>query len=152
VATPAKKQFDESLINFYDEQLVAHADTVFRFAFALTLSLDGAMRCVKHTFHQLASHLDRIAGGSEANAAFVLVAEAWKAYHDLKNQKFQEGQSAVTKALKPLSLESRAALVAVDVAGLAAPEAARALGWEEKELRMHLAAARRTLMSGALEL
>lgn len=152
MATPAKKPYNESLINFYDEHLVGHADTVYRFAFALTLSLDGALRCVRHTYQQLASHLDKIVGGTEANATFVLISEAWKAYHDLKNQKYQEGQSAVTKALKPLSLEARAALIAVDVAGLSATEAARALGWNEKDLRTNLAGARRSLMTGALEL
>ena len=36
MSTPAK-QYDEALVNFYEEQLVSHADTAYRFAFALTL-------------------------------------------------------------------------------------------------------------------
>ncbi len=151
MSTPAK-QYDESLINFYEEQLVSHADTVYRFAFALLLSLDGAARCAKRTFQNIAAQLEKVHGAGDANTNLMLIGETWKTYQDLKGQKFNEGQSAVTKVLKPLSIEARAALVAVDIAGLSASDAARALGWQEKDLRVHLATARRSLMKSTLEL
>ena len=66
MSTPAK-QYDEALVNFYEEQLVAHADTAYRFAFALTLSLDGAAKCTKKTFEKLASNLEKAHGGGDAN-------------------------------------------------------------------------------------
>jgi hypothetical protein len=152
VATTAK-QYDESLINFYEEQLVAHADAAYRFSFGLTLSLDGAQKIVRRTFQSLAASLETIRGHrDDAGTTFLLISECWKAYNEVKSQKFTEGQSAVTKALKALPLETRAALVAVDVAGLAPADAAKALGWTEKDLRVRLAAARRTMMGNALEL
>ena len=151
MSTPAK-QYDESLINYYEEQLVPHADTVYRFAFALLLSLDGAAKCAKKTFQNLAASLDKVHGAGDPNTNLLLISETWKTLQELKNQKFTEGQSAVTKALKPLKPEQRAALVAVDVAGLSAADAARALGLAEKDLRMHLAGARRSLMKSTQDL
>ncbi len=150
MSTPAK-QYDEALVNFYEEQLVSHADTAYRFAFALTLSLDGAARCTKKTFQQLSSNLEKAHANGDANTTLLLIAETWKAVMELKGQKFAEGQSAVTKVLKPLSIESRAALAAVDVCGLLPGDAARALAWSEKDLRSHLAKARKALMASTLD-
>jgi hypothetical protein len=150
VSTPAK-QYDEALVNFYEEQLVSHADTAYRFAFALTLSLDGAAKCTKKTFQQLSANLEKAHGAGDANTTLLLIAETWKTVQELKGQKFSEGQSAVTKVLKPLSLEARAALASVDVAGLLPSDAARALGWAEKDLRTHLAKARKALMASTLD-
>ena len=70
----------------------------------------------------------------------------------MKKQSFKEGQSAVTKTLKPLSERARAALVAVDVLGLQPQEAAEAFAWEEKEVRANLASARKHLVNEKLEL
>ena len=150
MSTPAK-QYDEALVNFYEEQLVSHADTAYRFAFALTLSLDGAAKCTKKTFQHFSANLEKAHGNGDANTTMLLIAETWKAVQEAKGQKFAEGQSAVTKVLKPLSLEARAALAAVDVAGLPPADAARALGWAEKDLRMQLAKARKALMASAFD-
>jgi hypothetical protein len=145
---------DESLVNYYDEQLVAQADTIYRFAFALTLSLDGALECVRRTYRDVVLNLGRVEdeGDTLVAATSVLVAACWQSYQKVKGQKYPEGQSAVTRALKPLAVEARAALVAVDVAGLPPAEAAKALQWSETELRTQLAAARRTLMAAKLDL
>lgn len=151
MAQPAAKQYDESLINFYEEHLVGHADTLYRFAFALTLSLDGAAQCVRKTYKDVSGKLENLHGGGEPNVALVLISECWKAFAAMKGQKFTEGQSAVTRALKPIPLEGRAAMVAVDVAGLSPAEAAKALGWGEKDLRHKLAEARRSLMMSTLD-
>jgi hypothetical protein len=148
----AAKQFDEALISFYEEELLSQADAVYRFAFALTLSLDGAGLLVRRTFQDVASRLERLEAGDEGNWMSVLIAECWKQYGSTKGQKFTEGQSAAIKALKPLPVEQRAALVAVDVAGLAPAGAAQAFGIGEKELRGRLTAARRALMGGGIEL
>jgi hypothetical protein len=146
---------DESLVNYYDEQLVSQADTIYRFAFALTLSLDGALECTRRTYRDVVNELggaDGDGGDSLVAATSLLVAACWQSYLKMKGQKFPEGQSAVTRALKPLAVEARAALVAVDVAGLPPAEAAKALTWSEPELRKQLAEARRTLMTAKLDL
>jgi hypothetical protein len=148
----AAKQFDEALISFYDEELLSQADAVYRFAFALTLSLDGAGVLVRRTYQDVASRLERLEAGDDANWTAVLIAECWKQFGGTKGQRFSEGQSAAIKALKPLPVEQRAALVAVDVAGLSPADAASALGSPEKELRSRLTAARRALMGGNIEL
>lgn len=152
MSTPAAKQYDEALINFYDEQLVAHADTVYRFAFALTLSLDEAMRVVRRTYQSLSANLEKVHAAGDVSAMTQLIGEAWKVYGSVKGNRPVDAQSAVTRALKPMALEPRAALVAVDVAGLSPTDAARALGWSEKDLRTHLAGARRTLMMSSLDI
>ncbi len=147
------KQHDEALINYYEEHLLTRADAVYRFAFALTLSLDGAWQCVEKTYRSIADGLEKFhgAGGLANNASALLVSECWKAYGTLKDKKFTAGQSAVTKAMKPLAVESRAALAAVDVIGLSPADAAKAMGWNETELRKQLAGARRTLMMSTLD-
>lgn len=147
-------QHDETLINYYEEHLLTRADAVYRFAFALTLSLDGAWQCVQKTYRNVADSLEKhhsASGSVAANAAALLVSECWKTFGSLRDQKFTAGQSAVTKALKPLAVESRAALVAVDVIGLSPGDAAKALGWNEIELRKQLAGARRSLMMSTLD-
>ncbi len=147
----AARQYDESLVNFYEEQLVSRADTVYRFAFALTLSLDGAHRCVEKTFRDVSANLEKIHGSGDPNVLAILLSYCWRAYADLKGQTFIEGQSAVTKALKNLPPDARAALAAVDIAGLSPAEAARVLAWGEPDLRSHLAQARKALMMSALD-
>lgn len=147
----AARQYDESLVNFYEEQLVAQADTVYRFAFALTLSLDGAHRCVEKTFRDLSANLEKIHGSGDPNVLAILLSYCWRAYGDLKGQSFPEGQSAVTKALKTLDAGGRAALAAVDIAGLAPAEAARVLALAEPDLRVNLAQARKALMMSTLD-
>jgi DNA-directed RNA polymerase specialized sigma24 family protein len=146
------KQYDESLVNYYDEQLVSQADTLYRFAYALTLSPDSALECVRRTYREVAASLEKAHGGGEANAMAMLVGECWSAYKKPKGGKaVADGKGAgeadaLLATLKPLALEARAALVAVDVAGLSPLEAAKALKMPEKDLRVHLATARASLM------
>lgn len=145
------KPLDESLVNFFDEELVSLADLSFRFAFGLTMSLDGAKRIVLKTYETLAADLETFAAGSrKLGAAFIIVQQTWNAYQALKGQKFTTGATAVTRALKTLDFEPRAAILAVDVAGLQPADAARALAWTEGDLRRNLAVARRSLTNGPL--
>ena len=150
MATPARP-LDESLINYFDEELVAHADVAFRFAFGLTLSLDGAHQIVRRAFATMASELGATPRNKSVSAVAAVVHEAWRAYQSLKGQRFTPGATAVTKALRELTFEMRAALLAVDVAGLGVSDTAKAFGWSETDVRRHLAGARRVLMSGALD-
>ena len=149
----SKKQFDDALVNFYEDQLVARADTVYRFAFALTLSLDGASKHVAKAYRDVAASLEKVYAEREGdtNATAVLLSACWRAHKEMKSQAFTEGQSAVTKALKPIDIEARAALGAVDIAGLSPADAAKTLGFTEPELRSKLAVARRVLMMSNLD-
>ena len=104
----------------------------------------------KRFFEEVAASLEE--HHRSENLHQVLAAECWKAFSSMKKQSFKEGQSAVTKTLKPLTEEARAALVAVDVLGLKPEEVAEAFKWEEKEVRTNLAKARKHLVSEKLEL
>lgn len=147
----AARQFDDAVVNFYEDQLVAQADSVYRFAFALTLSLDGAHRCVERTYREVATDLEKIYGAGDPSILATLLSYCWRAYDGMKGQSFAEGQSAVTKALKALSPPVRAAMAAVDIAGLAPAEAARVLASTETQVRAHLAQARKALMMSTLD-
>jgi len=145
-----RKAYDEALITYFVENVCGEADAVYRFAIALTLSPDGARRCVEKVFEEISDNLEE--HYRSRNLHKVLAAECWKAFSSLKKRGFKEGQSAVTKALKPIPEKARAALVAVDVLGLKPEEAADAFAWEEKEMRVNLAQARKHLVSEKLEL
>lgn len=145
------KQHDEALINYYDDEIVGHADTVYRFAFALTLSLDGALQLTKKTMQAAAAQLERL-GRVEGTAAVAwLLAECWKTQADVKAAKAPEITAPVVSALKVMPLDQRAALIAVDVAGLGFTEAGRVFGCAEAEVRQKVAAARRALVASGLE-
>ena len=152
MATSANQPIDESLVNIYEEHFLRHADTVYRFAFALTLSLDGASQCVRETYKVIAANLAKYVDTAEGGANSILIEVCWRVFNEQKSKAFASGHSAVTKALQPLEISARAALVAIDVAGLDAVSAARVLQMSDKDLRVHLAHARRTLLSGGAQL
>lgn len=148
VATAAQlRTLDEAMINFYDEQLVTQADTVFRFAFSLTLSHEGAGQITRASYKQVAQALPKFKPTGDKNPVELLLTECWKVYHDLKTNKFPEAAIELVRALKPIPVETRAAVVAVDVLGLAAEEASRTLVMSDKELRTHLALGRKAMLN-----
>ncbi len=150
---PMTPQFDEQLVNLFEEQYLPLADTIYRFGFALTLSLDGAHTCVRQAFQKVSGKLKELSKSLDANPKSVLIEACWQAYKDTKGGGASPiGQSAITSALKPLPIEGRAAVAAIDGAGLSPSEAARVLSWSEVELRQHLASARRTLLRDAVQL
>ena len=147
---PAKRH-DETLINYFDDEIVGHADTVYRFALALTLSLDGAHRLVRTTYQIAAAQLERLQAIEGTAAVAWLLGECWKAHSEAKQAKSPEAPVAVVRALKGIPLDQRAVLVAVDVAGLSLDEAGRVFGWAEQDLRLKLAVSRRALVASGLE-
>ncbi len=142
------KGYDEALINYFIEAVCGEADPVYRFAFVLTLSLDGAHAVVEKVFEEIAASLE--SHYKTQALPPLIVAETWKAYEILKKNGYKEGHSAVIKALKKIPEKARAALFSVDVIGLQAPDAAQAFGWDEKELRHNLAVARKELMTSSV--
>ena len=149
---PMTPQFDEQLVNLFEEQYLPLADTIYRFGFTLTLSLDSAHSCVRLAYQKVSGKLTELSKLPDVNPKSVLIEACWQAYKDTKGGALPVGQSAITTALKPLPIEGRAAVAAVDGAGLAPADAARVLSWSEVELRQHLASARRTLLRGAVQL
>lgn len=152
MSAPAKiqQEFDESFINFFDEQMVGHADTVYRMAYTLTLSLDTALQLVKQTYQRLVPNLATLQSAGEQASLPTLLTTLWQCYSELGQVRTPELTSPLGKVLKSLAVEARAALVAVDVAGLGPAEAARVFAWSETDLRQKLAGARRVLLTSNL--
>lgn len=143
-----EKRYGEDQVNYWVEHLCGGADTVYRMAMGLTLSKDGARQCLVQTYQELAEELGEVRAENQATKR--LLGKCWKVYQKLGSQRFKPDNAPLTNALKDLSLEARAAVVAVDVVGLAAAEAAETLGWEEKDVRKHLAAGRQALLGSKL--
>ncbi len=95
------KAYDEALVTYFIEKVCGEADSVFRFAFMLTLSLEGARVVVDKVFEEIASELESHTDPEKLSS--LIVSETWKTYEKLKKSGFQEGHSAVIKALKPIS-------------------------------------------------
>ena len=152
MATPPKPhkppvpQFDEQLVNLYEERYLPHADTIYRFAFALTLSLDAAYACVKSTFQTVASKFPTVKVTPETGVLPLLISTCWRVCQDGGYTHTSAGTSAVSAALKSLGIEARASLAAVDVVGLSPADTAKIFTWNEVDVRRHLAEARRTLV------
>lgn len=152
VSAPAKIQqvYNESFINFFDEQLVGHADTVYRMAYTLTLSLDSSFQLVKETYQRIVPNLASMQNAVDQNSLPTLLTTLWQCFGQLDQVKTPEISSPLGKILRSLPVDARAALVAVDVAGLGPAEAARVFGWSESDLRQKLAGARRVLLTSNL--
>ncbi len=143
---PPIPQFDEQLVNLYEERYLPHVDVVYRFAFALTLSLETAYACVKATYQHAAVKLPSVKHMAESGVLPMLVETCWKVYQDGGYSQNSSGSSGLSSALKPLSISERASLAAVDVVGLSPADAAKVLTWPEVDVRRNLAHARRTLI------
>jgi DNA-directed RNA polymerase specialized sigma24 family protein len=143
---PSVPQFDEHLVNLYEDRYLPHADTVYRFAFALTLSLDAAYACVKSTYEQAAAKMPSQKHLAEAGVLPMLIETCWRVFQDSGFSQSANGQSAVSHALKSLGIEARASLAAVDIVGLSPADVAKIFTWSEVDVRRQLAGARRTLI------
>ena len=105
---------------------------------------------MNRTFQVAAEQLERIQADGEQSVLQRLVATLWRCFRELGNARFHEAQSSVSKVLKSIAVDARAALIAVDVIGLSPAEVARAFEWGEIDLRQKLATARRTLLTSNL--
>lgn len=155
MATQTKKMVDDSITEFYHEHLVIHADLIYRFAFSLTLTLDASMGLVKQIFEKTARQLTGATIRGDINTKGLLLAEAWMAFQEIKNKKSNVPSLALAKhaakMFESLTLEARAALFLVDVAGLTVADSAKTLGIQENQLRAHLGQGRKTLMNTSFD-
>jgi hypothetical protein len=142
-------------MEYYHEQLVVHADLVYRFAFCLTLALDTSIELVKRIFEKTASQLTGAAVNQEINTKGLLLAESWIAFQETKNKKSGVPSLALAKhaakMFESLTLEARSALFLVDIAGLTVKDSAKTLGMQENQLRAHLGQGRKTLLNTSFE-
>ncbi len=150
MAATQKRQFDESLISYFDEKVMAHADTTFRFAYAMTLNFDTAFKCMKDAFKITADHLEEVRRAPEGSELYLLIRECWKSCQKATEQKPRGNPTPVVDFFAKLDRLDRAALVVTDIVGLDPQDGAKALGFQEKEFREHLARGRRALLTSTL--
>ena len=129
-------------------QYYERADMVFRFGALLSLSREGGERLTEETFKSLIEDFSQVKSGT--SPVVLLMALAWKAWNKLKGQKFHEWKLPVLQSMKTLGVEQRAALFAIDVAGLEIDEAAKIFGTSDDLVRLMLAKGHRHLAESAI--
>ena len=139
------KTHDEESVNFYAEHFCSKADIVYRLAFALTLNLDTARDITEAVFKKISDSIESLAS-TTTNPQVVLLKACWEQFKK-HSAGGTFGQSALIAALRGLSVEARAAIVAVDYAGVRPDELEDVFGWDAKKGRSLLAEARRQLVS-----
>jgi hypothetical protein len=151
VVQPAKN-YNDDVINFYDEQLVPRADMVYRFAFAASLNLDSASRLVRQTFEEVASDAQRLERGGTASLDCELLSICWRLFKKGGSKDLNLSKSQVVQVLKDLSVEERVILVGTDVLGIGANDMMKIVNVEGVSFRRNLAKARSTLLVSKLEM
>ncbi len=146
------KNYNDEVINFYDEQLVPRADMVYRFAFAASLNLDAASRLVRQTFEEVAKEAQRLEGGGTINLDSELLSICWRLYKKGGTKDSNQSKSQVVKVLKDLSVEERVILVGTDVLGIAPNDMMKIVNVEGVSFRRNLAKARGTLLGSSFEI
>jgi hypothetical protein len=133
----------EMQLALYTDEYYERSDLIFRFGALLSLSREGGERLTEETFHALIDDFSQVKSGT--SPVVLLMALAWKAWNKIKGQKFHEWNLPILQSLKTLGVEQRAALFAVEVAGLEIDEAAKIFGTSDTLLRQMLAQANRHL-------
>jgi hypothetical protein len=151
VVQPAKN-YNDDVINFYDDQIVPRADMVYRFAFAATLNLDAATRIVRQTFEDIALNVDTLYGKGTSGLNSELLGICWKHFKGASQKPSGTSKSQIVKVLGDLSVEERVILVGIDVLGVTPNEMMKVVGVEGIPFRRFLANARRTLLASTLEM
>jgi len=146
----ALNKTDELAVNFYETNLMVHADLIYRISYALSLNLDDAKKLTMGAFGEVADNLEALIASGKTEFKKHLLKLAWKKYSDggLGGSK---GTTAISQALSPIESSARAALIFVDLAGLSVKHAAELLEMDEKSFRLKLASARRELMMSPLK-
>lgn len=141
----ANKPVDPERLELYQSEYYEKTDVVYRFGLVLTSSRDGAERITEEAFRLLLEDFNTVKPSTDATA--LLMALTWRAWIKLKSEKFHEWSQPTLQAIKNLSVDERAALYVVDMAGVEPKDAATLIGTSEKELRSVLAAARQKLVA-----
>jgi DNA-directed RNA polymerase specialized sigma24 family protein len=102
----------------------------------------------EETFQALIEDFSQVKSGT--SPAVLLMALAWKSWNKVKSQKFHEWKLPILQSMKSLGVEQRAALFAIDIAGLEIDEAAKIFGTTDTLVRQMLAQAHKHLAVAAI--
>lgn len=147
--TSSMRAYDEPSLDYFESEVLSRADLVYRFGFALTGSPDQAKALLQQTFETVAKEFTKFVHIRDFNMVAYLLAECWRVYMSGSRGEYHQSGDEASRLVGELPTESRVALFAIEVAGLAAADAAKVFGTTEKVMRVKLASARRALLSAA---
>lgn len=129
--------FTEKQVTLYTDQYYERADLVFRFGALLTGSREGGERLTEETFRLLLEDFAQVK--EETSASLLLMALAWKAWDKIKSERFHDWNVPILQSMKVLGVEQKAALFAIEMAGLDIKQASKIFGSDENTVRRLLA-------------
>lgn len=150
MARNAARTYDGGATAFFVETLCQEADTVLRFAYALTLSEDIAKRLVYKTYQTIVPHLTELLNREGSTVRLFLLRRLWELHHE-NDQEGQASSNILFPLLRTLELQTRALLFLVDVIGLTLEEVGEITKLDEIDMRRHLAQGRKRLLSFRFE-
>lgn len=140
-------RYSEDLSHYYMNELVPMADQIFRFAYALTLNAEGALKLTEWAYIEVTSELDQLKSG---NAGFArLLSHCWSRIQQMKSVPWKADESTISGCMQGWPLKARAMFAAVDILGMTISDVREAFLWDEKCLD-DLALARRGLVEMTL--
>jgi len=140
--------FSEKQLAIYISQYYERADLVFRFGALLSLSREGAEHLTEQTFRLLIEDFSQVK--SNTSPEVLLMALAWKAWSKIKNDKFREWSVPILQSMKSIGVEQRAALFAVDIAGLEISDSAKIFNTTDAVIRQMLATGHKHLATATI--
>ncbi len=150
MARNAARTYDGGATAFFVETLCQEADTVLRFAFALSLSEDIGNRLVYKTYQSIVPHLSEFLNRDSATIRLFLLRRLWELHHE-NDEEGQSPDNILFPLLRTLDLTTRALLFLVDVIGLTLEEVGEITKIDELDMRRYLAQGRKRLLSFRFE-
>ncbi|MBC7534020.1 MAG: hypothetical protein H7318_20830 [Oligoflexus sp.] len=150
MAENAARKHDAGAAAFFVETLCQDADTLLRFAYALTLSDEWATDLVYKTYKSILPKLPELLKKDGTYIRQLLLRRIWEVHHE-EAREGTASDNVLYPFLKLLDLETRAALFLCDVVGLSIDEALEITPMDHNDLRRHLAAGRKRLLDFRFE-
>ncbi len=140
--------FSEKQVALYTDEYYERSDLVFRFGALLTCSREGGERLTEEAFRLLIDDFAQIHEGR--SAVQVLMAQAWKAWQKIKNERFHEWNNPILQSMKGLGVDQRAVLFASELAGLEISEIGPIFGVDDATVRRSLSEAHKFIATSAI--
>ncbi|MCX6118039.1 MAG: hypothetical protein NT027_10890 [Proteobacteria bacterium] len=144
----AGKPIDQKVLDRYQSDYYVHTDLIFRFGVSLTCSREGGEKLVERTFSLLLDELTKVKGSN--SPIDHLLSLSWQAWSQLRGENFHPWNHVLVSSLAKLDVDERAALYIVDMVGYSTTNAAKLMECSEKDLRIALASARASLVTGVV--
>ncbi len=150
MAENAARRYDAGAAAFFVETLCQDADTLLRFAFALSLNDDWATDLVYKTYQSILPRLPELIKKDGSFIRQLLLRRLWEVHHEVARES-EASDNPLFPFLRPLDLETRASLFLCDVVGLSIEEALEITPMDDTDLRRHLATGRKHLLEFRFE-